>query len=62
LGEERKVGRPLKEVPAGDSYSKHTIKVLDSIWEELGVYGLRNKITISDLLEKLAKDFIENQK
>lgn len=47
-------GRPLRT----DDNSKHTVIMNDKVWQELQIYAIRNKTTVSRLLEKLAKGFL----
>jgi hypothetical protein len=59
---EGQVGRPVKPVPAGDQYNKHTIKMLDSTWKQLRILAACEDTNISDLLEKITKEYAEKQK
>lgn len=47
-------GRPSRS----DKFSKHTVIMNDEIWQELQIYAIRNKTTVSRLLENLAKGFL----
>ncbi|MGL6119394.1 MAG: hypothetical protein ACRC0V_02710 [Fusobacteriaceae bacterium] len=47
-------GRPSRT----DENSKHTVIMNDEIWQELQIYAIRNKTTVSRLLENLAKGFL----
>lgn len=56
--EKNKLGRKPKE----GNWSKHNITIQDEVWQELQVYCIYNKTTISDLLNDLAKKFIKKEK
>ncbi len=55
--EKKPQGRPPK-----DNRSKRTINVDDKIFTEMQVFALLNKISVSDILEALARDFLEKNK
>lgn len=47
-------GRPSRT----DDNGKHTVIMNDEVWQELQIYAIRNKTTVSRLLENLAKGFL----
>lgn len=63
IQEQPKEQKVIKEIGRGrpsrtDDNSKHTVIMNDKIWQELQIYAIRNKTTVSRLLENMAKEFL----
>ncbi|KLE14146.1 hypothetical protein [Clostridium sp. C8] len=63
IEKQTKENRAVREIGRGrpsrtDDNSKHTVIMNDEVWQELQIYAIRNKTTVSRLLENLAKEFL----